>query len=142
LSIEEASRYAMQAVDPGFADAVRQGDIIVAGNNFGSGSSRETSPLTLQYLGVRAIVAKSFARIFYRNAINVGIQALECAEADRIDAGDIIEVFAEAGEIKNITKNETYKSSSIPGHIMEIIKCGGLKKLLMKQYGGKEEYGD
>ncbi len=137
LSIEEASRYCMQAADPDFASEVREGDVVVAGNNFGSGSSRETSPLTLKYLGVAAVIAKSFARIFYRNAINVGILAIECEETDRIDAGDLLSIDTVNGTILNQTKEEAYTFRPIPDHIMEIIRKGGLKNMLKEQYGGK-----
>lgn len=126
LSIEEASKYSMSAIDPNFSTKIRKGDIIVAGANFGSGSSRETSPLTLKYLGTGAIIAKFFARIFYRNAINVGIPVIECSEADKIEDGDEIEVNIEEGVINNITKNETYQCSKIPPHILELINVGGL----------------
>lgn len=126
LSIEEASKYSMSAIDPNFSTKIRKGDIIVAGANFGSGSSRETSPLTLKYLGTGAIIAKFFARIFYRNAINVGIPVIECSEADKIEDGDKIEVNIQEGVINNITKNETYQCSKIPPHILELINVGGL----------------
>lgn len=126
LSIEEASKYSMSAIDPNFSTKIRKGDIIVAGANFGSGSSRETSPLTLKYLGTGAIIAKFFARIFYRNAINVGIPVIECSEADKIEDGDEIEVNIQEGVINNITKNETYQCSKIPPHILELINVGGL----------------
>lgn len=132
LSIAEASKYTLSALDPGFAAKVRQGDILVAGANFGSGSSRETSPLTLRYLGVGAIVAKFFARIFYRNAINIGLPVVECREADRIGANDIIEIDFERGRITNATKGETYECSAIPPHILELIQDGGLVAYLKK----------
>lgn len=132
LSIAEAAKYAMSAVDPGFAARVQKGDIIVAGSNFGSGSSRETSPLTLKHLGITAIVAKFFARIFYRNAINLGIPVIECAEADRIAAGDVIEIDLEGGIIVNTTTRESYHCSRIPPHILALIADGGLVPYLKK----------
>lgn len=132
LSIAEAAKYAMSAVDPAFPQKVRKGDILVAGVNFGSGSSRETSPLTLKHLGVGAIVAKFFARIFYRNAINLGIPVIECAEADKIADGDIIEIDLEQGVIANTTKNQTYSCSKIPPHILALIGEGGLVPFLKK----------
>ncbi|MHB1314546.1 MAG: LeuD/DmdB family oxidoreductase small subunit [Christensenellales bacterium] len=138
LGIEESSKYAMNAIDPIFSKRVKQGDILVAGNNFGSGSSRETSPLSLKYLGIDAIVAKFFARIFYRNAINVGIPVVECAQTDNISEGDVIEIALEQGIIFNATKCEKYKCSEIPSHIMEIIHDGGLLNNLKKRYGKKE----
>lgn len=132
LSIADAAKYAMSAIDPGFATKVKPGDIMVAGANFGSGSSRETSPLTLKYLGVSAIVAKFFARIFYRNAINLGIPVIECNEVDKISDKDVIEISLEEGFIKNITKNEAYGCSKIPPHILELINAGGLVPYLKK----------
>ena len=102
--------------------------------NFGSGSSRETSPLALRYLGAGAVVAKYFARIFYRNSINIGLPLFECADTDRIDAGDEIEIAPYEGLIRNLTKNETYTCSKIPEHIMSLIEDGGLIERLKKQY--------
>lgn len=134
LGIEEASKYAMSGVDPEFSSKIKQGDILVAGRNFGSGSSRETSPLSLKYLGTGAIVAKFFARIFYRNAINVGIPVIECAETDKIKEGDEIEIDIVNGMIYNTTAGEAYPCSKIPEHIMELITDGGLVENLKKRY--------
>lgn len=135
LDIPQASLHAMEAVDPDFVKHLQPGDILVAGKNFGSGSSRETSPLTLKYLGVGAIVTEFFARIFYRNAINVGIPVVECPEAGKISAGDVIRVRLEDGIIYNETKNETYQCSKLPAHILRIMEDGGLKAQLKKQFG-------
>ena len=131
-SIEESAKYAMSAIDPNFSKRVKKGDIIVAGKNFGSGSSRETSPLTLKYLGVSAIVAQFFARIFYRNAINVGIPVVECNEADAIKDGDVIEIDLENGIIKNISADEVYQCTRISPHVMELINDGGLVAYIKK----------
>ena len=133
LSIADAAKYAMSAVDPDFFARIKKGDIMVAGANFGSGSSRETSPLTLRYLGVGAIVAKFFARIFYRNAINLGIPVIECAETDKIADQDEIEIDLSAGLIHNLTKKESYPCSKIPPHIMELVADGGLVPYLKKR---------
>ena len=133
LSIADAAKYAMSAVDPDFFARIKKGDIMVAGANFGSGSSRETSPLTLRYLGVGAIVAKFFARIFYRNAINLGIPVIECAETDKIADQDEIEIDLSAGLIHNLTKKESYACSKIPPHIMELVADGGLVPYLKKR---------
>ena len=133
LSIADAAKYAMTAVDADLPTKMRSGDIMVAGANFGSGSSRETSPLTLRYLGVGAIVAKFFARIFYRNAINLGIPVIECAETDKISDLDEIEIDLASGMINNLTKNESYKCSKIPPHIMELVADGGLVPYLKKR---------
>lgn len=139
-SIEEAAKYAMSAVRPDFYDKMiaNPGSIIVAGNNFGSGSSRETSPLTLKYLGTGAIVAKFFARIFYRNSINLGLIPLECKETDRIQEGDELEIDYRNGVLKNITRDEQYSCSKIPDHIMEIIRDGGLAENLKKKMRRKQ----
>lgn len=132
LSVADAAKYTLSSLDPEFAGRVRPGDILVAGVNFGSGSSRETSPLTLRYLGVGAIVAKFFARIFYRNAINIGLPVVECRDVDRIHADDIIEIDLEQGRITNTTSGETYECSTIPAHILELIRDGGLVAHLKK----------
>ncbi|MCI2061533.1 MAG: 3-isopropylmalate dehydratase [Eubacteriaceae bacterium] len=134
MGIEEASIHAMEAVDKDFAKRVKKGDIIAAGKNFGSGSSRETSPLALKYLGVSAVVSVFFARIFYRNCINVGLPVVECEEAEKIGEGDNIEIDIEEGTINNITKQETYKCSKLPPHIMKILESGGLRNMLMQEY--------
>lgn len=126
LKISEAAKYTMYTVDPEFASRCKPGDILVAENNFGSGSSRETAPLCLKELGIRLILAKNFARIFYRNAINLGILAVECPDTDKISAGDIIEVDFLAGQVKNLTKNETYPSAKMPDHILRLVQIGGL----------------
>ncbi len=132
LSIAEAASYAMSGIDSEFATKVKKGDILVAGINFGSGSSRETAPLALKYLGVGAIVAKFFARIFYRNAINLGIPVIECAETDKISENDVIEINPEQGLILNVTKKESYACSKIPPHILALINEGGLVPYLKK----------
>lgn len=133
LPIAEASAYAMQAVDPDFAKRVKKGDCFVAEKNLGSGSSRETSPLTLKYLGVSCVIAESFARIFYRNCINVGIPALSCAEAYRIHDGDELRVNVEAGRIENLAQGETYACEKLPAHILRIVEAGGLFSYLLAQ---------
>lgn len=137
LSIEAASIYAMQAEDPDFAKRVKPGDIFVAENNLGSGSSRETSPLTLKYLGISCVIAKSFARIFYRNCINVGLPALECAEAERIRDGDRLRIDILNGTVENISSNETYQCDALPEHILAIIRAGGMFAYLKNQQKGE-----
>lgn len=133
LSVADAAKYAMTAIDPEFSSKIKPGDILVAGKNFGSGSSRETAPLTLKYLEVGAIVAKFFARIFYRNAINIGLPVVECSEVDRIENGDILEINLQEGMLFNKTKGESYSCSMLPKHIMELINCGGLVPHLSQQ---------
>ena len=134
LTVEEAAKHSMEAVDPTFTKRFQPGDIVVAGNNFGSGSSRETSPLSLKYLGCGAVVAKFYARIFFRNSINIGLPLFECSETDRIEAGDVIEIDTGRGVIYNLTKKEEYACSKMPAHIMELIEDGGLVARLKKQF--------
>lgn len=135
LTAAEAAKYAMSAVDTQFASTVGNGDIIAAGSNFGSGSSRELAPLSLRHLGIGAIVARTFARIFYRNAINLGLAVVECVETDRIRKGDLIEIDFAKGEIYNETHNETYQCSTLPTHILSLVQAGGLIPYLKKQRG-------
>lgn len=135
LAMEEAAKYAMSPVDAAFASTARPGDIFVAENNLGSGSSRETAPLTLKLLGIRVVIAKSFARIFYRNCINLGILAIECAETDKISYFDELKLDTAAGVIRNLTKNETYACGRIPDHIWELFSAGGLVESLRKKCG-------
>lgn len=126
LSIPEAAKYTMCTVDPEFSVKFKPGDILVAEHNFGSGSSRETAPLCLRELGVKLILAKSFARIFYRNAINLGILAIECEDTDKILAGDTIEVDFLEGKVVNETRGESYTSTKMPNHILKLVQTGGL----------------
>ncbi len=133
LKIEDAAKYAMSPIDSEFASICREGDIFVAENNLGSGSSRETAPLTLKALGIQVIIAKSYARIFYRNCINLGILAIECQETDRISYFDQLEIDYIEGKIRNKTKGQEYVCSQIPDHIMEFVRCGGLVEYLKKK---------
>lgn len=133
LSIEEASLHSMEAVDENFAENFSQGMILIAGNNLGSGSSRETSPLTLKHLGASAIVAVSFARIFYRNCINLGLPAVICPEAKAIHRGDEITIDFEAGKITNLSQQTTYECTKLPKHIQKMLDEGGLIDYLRKE---------
>lgn len=135
LSIEEASHYSMSAVDDKFYDKVQTNKIFVAEDNLGSGSSRETAPMTFKHLGVEAVIACSFARIFYRNLINLGIPALVCSDAYKIQEGDFLKIDVENGSVENITRQETYSCSVLPDHIMKIVHSGGLFPYLKKEYG-------
>lgn len=130
LGIEASAPYAMSAVRPDFTEQVKKKKIIVAGSNFGSGSSRETSPLTLKYLGVEAVVAKFFARIFYRNAINVGLLVVECKDTEKIRENDRLRIDYQTGIITNLTRYEEYRCSRIPEHLMGVIEAGGLVNYL------------
>jgi 3-isopropylmalate/(R)-2-methylmalate dehydratase small subunit len=119
---------------PGFKEAVKAGDIVVAGSNFGCGSSREHAPLAIKTLGVGAVIAKSFARIFYRNAFNIGLPILESEEAgDAIEEGDTVAVNFKTGEIVNRVKETRYFAKPIPDFMREIIKAGGLVAYIKKR---------
>lgn len=137
LPLEEAARYAMSPVDPAFSQICRAGDILVAQDNLGSGSSRETAPLTLRTLGIRTIVAKSYARIFYRNCINLGILALECPHTDTISMFDELEVDTEKGILTNTTTQQSFPCLAIPPHILKLVNGGGLLEYLRQTLQGK-----
>ena len=123
----ELGKHAMEGIDPEFSARVKSGDIIVADSNFGCGSSREVAPIAIKGAGVSAVIAKSFARIFYRNAINIGLPILECPEAvDAIAAGDEIEIDPAAGAIRNISKGTNYKAAEFPPFMRSLIEAGGL----------------
>jgi len=129
----ELAAHCMEDIDEEFLKRVKKGDIIVATTNFGCGSSREHAPIALKAAGVSCVIAQSFARIFFRNAINIGLPLLECTMADRIDAGDVLEVTLETGEIKNITKGKTYKAEPYPDFMMELVSAGGLIEYTKKR---------
>lgn len=119
--------HAMEDLDPSFATDVRPGDVVFAGDNFGCGSSREHAPIALKAAGAGAVVAASFARIFFRNAINTGLPVLVSPEAvAATEAGDIVEVDAAAGIIKNVTKDMSFTAESLPPFIVQIVEAGGL----------------
>lgn len=123
---DELAKHAFEGVRPQFASGVREGDFIVAGYNFGCGSSREHAPLALKGAKVKCVIAKSFARIFFRNAINIGLPLLECPDTDKIEEEDYIEVDFESGIITNITKNQTYQATPLPDFVRNIVDAGGL----------------
>jgi len=124
---KELAMHCMEDIDKDFIKEVRDGDIMVAQKNFGCGSSREHAPLAIKASGISCVIAKSYARIFYRNAFNIGFPILECDEAaEKIQAEDVVSVDFEKGIIKNITKNETYQAQPFPEFIRKIIDCGGL----------------
>ena len=123
----------MEDIDADFAKRVNDGDIMVAGLNFGCGSSREHAPLAIKTAGISCVIAKTFARIFYRNAINIGLPILECeAASEGIEAGDEVEVDFNTGLITNKTKNETYQAEPFPEFIQDIIAAGGLMASINK----------
>jgi len=124
---KELASHCMEDIDAEFTKNVRKNDIIAAGSNFGCGSSREHAPIAIMESGISCVIAESFARIFYRNAVNIGLAILECAEAgEKIAAGDEISVDFDTGIIKNITKDENYQAQPFPDFIKEIISAGGL----------------
>lgn len=130
---QELAKHCMEDIDETFVDKVNAGDIIVAGWNFGCGSSREHAPLTIKTNGVSCVIAKSFARIFYRNSINIGLPILECEQAaEEISAGDDISIDFDSGEIKNNTTGKTYTAQPFPPFIQKIIADGGLLASIKK----------
>jgi 3-isopropylmalate/(R)-2-methylmalate dehydratase small subunit len=123
----ELAEHCMEDIDSAFLERVKPGDIIVASTNFGCGSSREHAPIAIKAAGISCVVAASFARIFFRNAINIGLPLLECKEAaDEAEAGDVLEVELESGKIRNITRNKTFHAEPYPDFMLEIISAGGL----------------
>ena len=123
----ELAAHCMEDADPDFPKKVRAGDIIVAGKNFGCGSSREHAPISIKEAGVSCVIAKTFARIFYRNAFNIGLPIFESPEASEgISQGDEVVVDVEAGVIRNITKNQEYRATQVPPFMQQIIAAGGL----------------
>lgn len=131
-SYEEIGKHAMERAFPGFADAIEPGDIIVAGKNFGPGSSRETAQIALLYAGVGGVIAKDFARIFFRNCINVGFPVVTFDGTDELNQGDEIVVDLLSGRIENITTGKVYFGSRLPQHVLSIVEDGGLKNHLKK----------
>jgi len=135
FGIAEIAPHCLEAVLPEFARGVRPGDIVVGGRNFGAGSSREQAPAALKHLGVAALVAESFAGLFYRNALNLGLPAVVCADAKRIQDGDKVRVSFEKGEIANLTTGENLKCEPLPAHLMQMVRDGGLLAHLEKRLG-------
>lgn len=130
---KELAQHCMEDIDKDFAKNHTEGDIMVGGANFGCGSSREHAPIAIKASGISCVIAKDFARIFYRNSINIGLPILECAEASEdIDAGNEVEVDFDTGVITNKTKNKTYKAAAFPEFMQGIINAGGLVEYLKK----------
>ena len=131
---KELAKHIMEDADRDFPSKVKAGDIIVAGKNFGCGSSREHAPIAIKAAGIQAVIAKSFARIFYRNSFNTGLPIFESEEAsEKIVQGDEIEIDADGGIIRNISKGETYKANPIPPFMQELIASGGLVEWTKKK---------
>ena len=136
---KELASHCMEDLDADFAKKVNDGDIIVAGSNFGCGSSREHAPQVIKDSGVGCVIAESFARIFYRNAINIGLPIIECPEAAKaINDGDEIEINFDTGDIKDITKNESFKAQPFPGFLQSMINAGGLINYINEKSGNKQ----
>ncbi|MED2974101.1 3-isopropylmalate dehydratase [Fictibacillus sp. B-59209] len=135
LPIEKQALHAMEAIDADFSKKVKPGDILVVGDNFGSGSSRETAQMVLKELGIGAIVGNFFARIFFRNAINIGLPVVEVGNTSSIDEGDEIEIFLLEGKIKNHTKGTEISGTKLPEHLIDMVSAGGLEPYLAKRMG-------
>lgn len=133
FGIEEIARHCLESVAPTFAGSVRPGDVLVAGKNLGAGSSREQAPEALKHLGVAALIAESFAGLFYRNAVNLGLPAVVCAQAKRIRTGDELSLDFEAGTIRNLSTGEKLACEPIPEFLLRIIRDGGLLPHLEKR---------
>ena len=133
LGIEEIAQHCLEPVLPHFASSVKKGDVVVAGRNFGAGSSREQAPGALKHLGVAALVAESFAGLFYRNSLNLGLPALVCAQAKQIRDGDSIEIDFDHALLVNQASRQTYAFEPIPPHLLEMVRDGGLIPHLEKR---------
>lgn len=134
---DELARHCMEDIDLEFVSKVKPGDIIVATSNFGCGSSREHAPIAIKASGVSAVIAESFARIFFRNSINIGLPLLESPDAvSAIDAGDEVEIDLASGTIRNITKNQVFTAKPYPDFMAQIIKSGGLIEYTRQKIAG------
>ena len=131
---EELAQHAMEDIDPQYVKKVKPGDMIVAGWNFGCGSSREHAPAVIKTSGASCVIARSFARIFYRNAINIGLPIMECGEAvDAIESGDTVHVNFDTGVITDVTNGKTFQAQSFPPFIQKIISAGGLMNAIRQE---------
>ena len=132
----ELGRHCMEDADPEFASKVSRGDVIVAGENFGCGSSREHAPIAIKAAGVACVVAKSFARIFYRNSFNMGLPILECPQAvDGIKEGEVVKVDLSSGTVENLSTGESFRAVPIPPFMRELLDAGGLMPYVAKRMG-------
>ncbi len=131
--VVELGRKCMETIFPDFISEVDKGDIIIGGKNFGCGSSREHAPLSIMGAGISCVIAESFARIFYRNAINIGLPIIELFSAREINKNDALEINLARGEIKNITQGKIYKIQEFPGFMREIVESGGLMRWIKKR---------
>jgi 3-isopropylmalate/(R)-2-methylmalate dehydratase small subunit len=133
ITPEKLAQIVMKGIDESFHEKLEKGKVLVAGRNFGYGSSREYAPTALKAAGVRAVIAKSFARIFFRNAMNVGLPIVECEEAGTLQAGDEVEIDLAQGEVRNITGGVTLRSAPLPEFLVEWMNNGGMINYLRKQ---------
>lgn len=133
FAVGEIAKHCLEAIDPDFAKTVRPGDIVVGGENFGMGSSREQAVMALRELGVRTVIAKSFAGLFFRNCVNLGVAPLVCARAGEIAKGDALTVDALSGRIENRTRKAVYPCAPLPAHLLAMLDDGGLIPHLEKK---------
>lgn len=137
---EEIKSHCLEDCDPSLHQRFKKGDIIAAGRNFGCGSSREHAVIALMHMGASLVIADSFARIFYRNALNLGLPLVVCEEiSDKVKDGDVLEVDIETGIIKNLTRKEEYAGEQIGEYALEILKAGGIKPLMRKRLMAEKE---
>jgi len=134
---KELGKHCMESIKPDFTSKVQPGDIIVAGKNFGCGSSREHAPLAIKGCGIHAVIARSFAAIFFRNAINIGLPFLELEAIDTIADGDELEIDLSTGEIKDLTQKRTYKTQAFPEFLQKLVSSGGLMSWIKQKYNAK-----
>jgi 3-isopropylmalate/(R)-2-methylmalate dehydratase small subunit len=135
---KELAKHALEGLDPAFPEKAKNGVIVVGGKNFGCGSSREQAPLALKYAGVQCVIAESFARIFFRNAINIGLPVIECKGISAaVENGDELAVDFEAGEIRNLSKGQSFRVATLPPFILETLQDGGLIENLRRRLNKK-----
>jgi 3-isopropylmalate/(R)-2-methylmalate dehydratase small subunit len=135
---KELAKHALEGLDPAFPDKAKKGVIIVGGKNFGCGSSREQAPLALKYSGVKCVIAESFARIFFRNAINIGLPVIECKDiSEAVSDGDKLTVDFETGKIEDVSKGKSFQVKKLPPFIQEILSDGGLINNLQRRLNKK-----
>lgn len=135
LDPRELAKHVMEAADPKFASKVRKGDVIIAGRNFGCGSSRERAPLALKTAGISAVVAESFARIFYRNALNLGLPVLRCSGVSKgFKTGDKVRVDMQGSKVRNLSTGKMFKFDPLPDFLLAIIRAGGLLQYMKKHH--------
>ena len=130
---QELAKHCMEDIDTEFSNKVKNANIIVAGSNFGCGSSREHAPVAIKASGIECVIAKNFARIFYRNSINIGLPILECDEVERINENDELEINFSEGKITNKTRGEEYEVTKFPEFMQKLIEDGGLMKHMVKE---------